>query len=214
MKAEVPTSRGALRYRPGGARLRGKGSLPRGLCLPGSASFVLAEAFQMPRVCAQVFRGAGDAADEPSGLSQRVSGTGAAFLTEVILQGDPYEVRWSLSFHPGALANTSSKGRRNTDRDALRGHVRHYTTSVRHMAQLDLPQADRPISGVNDQQISAAIQLAANFAFANLAFGRNWHVQVDVAVSGVQIDVGGQIFRHFERHRAIAAFEPPACRQR
>ena len=41
---------------------------------------------------------------------------------------------------------------------------------------LTLPQSYRPIAGVNRQQISAAVQLAANFVFAKLALGRNRHV--------------------------------------
>ena len=49
-----------------------------------------------------------------------------------------------------------------------------------------------------------------NFIFANLAGGCDGHIQIDVAVAGVQIDVGGQVSRHFEGDGAIAAFEAPA----
>jgi hypothetical protein len=42
---------------------------------------------------------------------------------------------------------------------------------------------------MNYQQISAAVQLATDLIFTNLALSRDRHIQVDVAVSGVEVYV-------------------------
>jgi hypothetical protein len=62
---------------------------------------------------------------------------------------------------------------------------------------------------MNGQQISAAVQLATNFVLANLAFGGNRHVQVDVAVAGVQINVRCEVVGNFERDGTIATLQSP-----
>ena len=66
---------------------------------------------------------------------------------------------------------------------------------------------------MNYQQVPATVHLAANFVLANLARGGDWHIQIDVSIAGVEIEIGRQVFRHFEGDGAIAAFEPPAGRQ-
>src|ERR1700733_13371726 len=73
-------------------------------------------------------------------------------------------------------------------RGAMSDITQHLSDGV-----LTLPQVDRSITGVNHQQISAAVQLAANLALTNLSFGRDRHVQIDVAIPGVQVYVGCQI---------------------
>src|SRR5712691_1373272 len=74
---------------------------------------------------------------------------------------------------------------------------------------LAFPQPDRSIPSMNQQQISAPVEFAANLVFANLAFGRYRHIEIDVAVAGVQIYVCGKVLWNFQRDRAIAAFQPP-----
>src|ERR1041385_1627526 len=48
-----------------------------------------------------------------------------------------------------------------------------------------------------------------DFVGADLAFRGERHIQVNMAVAGVQINVGRQIRREFQRYTAISALEPP-----
>jgi hypothetical protein len=50
---------------------------------------------------------------------------------------------------------------------------------------------NRAIAGADGHQISAAIDFAPDFILTELAFGRNRELEIDVAVTGVQIDIGG-----------------------
>jgi hypothetical protein len=54
----------------------------------------------------------------------------------VILQGDPYQVRRRLAVHAGAVTKASTERCGKPNRDPLRSHVRHRTTSVRHPPRL------------------------------------------------------------------------------
>src|SRR5579864_5203906 len=76
-----------------------------------------------------------------------------------------------------------------------------------------LPQVNRAIAGADDQRIAAAIELAAHFVFANLAFGCDGHIEIDVAVAGMQVHVGREVSGNFESDAAVAGLQPPACSQ-
>src|SRR5271155_367481 len=109
MKAEARTSGGVLPDRIGGGRRRGREWRPGDLYPPESASFSFSETFQVARVRAEAFWSTAHAANQPGGLRQFVSGTGAALLAQVILQCNPHEVGGGLSVDPGGFANASSQ---------------------------------------------------------------------------------------------------------
>ena len=48
-----------------------------------------------------------------------------------------------------------------------------------------------------------------HFVLTNFAFGGHGHVEIDVAVACVQIDVGGEVAGDAKRDAAIAGFESP-----
>src|SRR6266496_6105085 len=92
--------------------------------------------------------------------------------------------------------------------------VGQYSTIVRHFYRSTLPQMNRSISRVDRERVAAAIELAMNFILANLALGGNRHIEINVAVAGVQADIGGQFAGDFERNVAVASLKPPGCGQR
>ncbi len=46
---------------------------------------------------------------------------------------------------------------------------------------------NRSISGADGERAAAAVEFAVNFVLADLAFGDDGHVEIDVAVAGVQV---------------------------
>src|SRR5580698_1851391 len=73
---------------------------------------------------------------------------------------------------------------------------------------LTLSEVNRAISGADGQRASATIELAAYLARAHRTRGSHRHVQIDVAIVGMQIDIGRQIARHFQGDVAIARLKP------
>ena len=64
---------------------------------------------------------------------------------------------------------------------------------------------------MNCEQVAAPVDLAVNIVRANAARGNDdWQVEIDVSITGMQVDVGSQCFRKLESDRAIAGFETPA----
>src|ERR1700685_593853 len=98
----------------------------------------------------------------------------------------------------------------------------HSQTSVRQLLQLSmgisqawrsslsLAQMDRTIAGVDGHQIPAAVQLSSNFVLADCALSCHRHINIDVPVPRVQVDVRGHVCRNLQRDVAVAGFEPPA----
>src|ERR1700722_4438165 len=98
----------------------------------------------------------------------------------------------------------------------------HSRTSVRQLLQLSmgisrakrpslsLAQMDRTIAGVDGHQIAAAVPLSPNFVLADCALRCDRHIDIDVSVPGVQVDVRGHVCRNLQRDVAVAGFEPPA----
>src|ERR1700686_401986 len=72
---------------------------------------------------------------------------------------------------------------------------------------------NRSIAGADGQQTATAVELAVNFILANLAFGDDGHVEIDVAVAGVQAYVGREFAWNFERNVAVASLQSPTCGQ-
>src|SRR5579864_1068752 len=75
--------------------------------------------------------------------------------------------------------------------------------------RLSFSQMNGAIAGTDCQQAAAAVELAVNIVLANLSFGRDRHVEIDVAVAGVQVNIGGEVTRDFQRDAAVARFQPP-----
>src|SRR5215813_4202939 len=59
--------------------------------------------------------------------------------------------------------------------------------------RLSLSQVDRPIPRVDCQQASAAVQLPVNLILANLSLSRNRHVEINMAITGVEIHIRRKI---------------------
>src|ERR1700730_4047337 len=72
---------------------------------------------------------------------------------------------------------------------------------------------NRSIAGADGQQTATAVELAVNFILANLAFGSDGHIEIDVSVAGVQAYIGRQFAGNFERNIAVASLQSPACGQ-
>src|ERR1051326_7501453 len=77
-----------------------------------------------------------------------------------------------------------------------------------------LAQMNGAVAGADGKQAATAVDLAMDLVLANLAFGGYGHVEIDVAVAGVKVDVCGKIAGYLERDAAIAGFEPPVRGQR
>src|SRR5579863_10674051 len=75
-------------------------------------------------------------------------------------------------------------------------------------------QMNRAVTGPDGHEISAAVQFAANFVLANFTFGGDRHIEINVTVAGVEIDVRGHVSGNFQGHVAVAGFEAPGCGQR
>src|SRR5579862_1951311 len=70
---------------------------------------------------------------------------------------------------------------------------------------------NRAVARMNCEQVAAPVDLAVNIVRANAARGNDdWQVEIDVSITGMQVDVGSQCFRKLESDRAIAGFETPA----
>src|SRR3984893_5302369 len=79
---------------------------------------------------------------------------------------------------------------------------------------LTLAQVNRAIAGVDGQQISASVQLAVNIVLPNFSLGGNRQIQIYMAVAGVQIYIGGKIFRDLQSDAAVPTLESPSGGQR
>src|SRR5258708_15261108 len=73
---------------------------------------------------------------------------------------------------------------------------------------------NRAVSGADCYQVSAAVDFATHFIFANLAFGGDWELEIDVSVAGVQVDVGSEVTRNLKRDVAVAGLKAPSGAQR
>ena len=62
---------------------------------------------------------------------------------------------------------------------------------------------------MDDQAVAAAIQLAVNVLTVELSFDREWHVDGNVAVTGMEIKVGGEVGRKFQAHAAVGRAHVP-----
>ena len=74
---------------------------------------------------------------------------------------------------------------------------------------LSFSQMNGAVAGMDRQQAAAAIHLAMDFILANLSFRRDRHIEIDVAVAGVQVNIRGEVTRNFQRDAAVARFQPP-----
>jgi hypothetical protein len=63
---------------------------------------------------------------------------------------------------------------------------------------------NRSIARSDDQRTPATVELAVNFALANLALGGDRHIKIDMAITGVQVNVRRQFARDFKRNVPIA----------
>jgi hypothetical protein len=75
--------------------------------------------------------------------------------------------------------------------------------------RLSFSQMNGAVTGTNRQQAAAAVELATNIVLANLSFGRDRHVEIDVAVACVQVNIRGEVAGDFQRDAAVARFQPP-----
>src|SRR5579859_4416868 len=73
---------------------------------------------------------------------------------------------------------------------------------------------DGAVPGADGEQAASAVDLAVDLVLANLAFCGYGHIEIDMAIAGVKVDVSGQIAGHFQRDAAVAGFEPPVRGQR
>ena len=74
---------------------------------------------------------------------------------------------------------------------------------------------DRSISRSYGEQTATAVELAVNLVLSQLSLGRDRHIEVDVTVAGVQVDIRRQIVRNLQRDAAVSGFQAPAiCKRR
>src|ERR1035441_2630114 len=69
---------------------------------------------------------------------------------------------------------------------------------------------NRSVSGANGQRAATAVEFAVNLVFANLPFGHDGHVEIDVAVASVEAHVGREVVGDLEGDVAVAGFKAPA----
>ena len=60
-----------------------------------------------------------------------------------------------------------------------------------------------PISGPDGQQASASVHFPADLVLANSALCLYRHIEIDVSVAGMQVDVRREIARYFQGHAAV-----------
>ena len=62
---------------------------------------------------------------------------------------------------------------------------------------------------MDDQAVATAIQLAVNILTVELSFDRDWHVDGNVAVPGMEVKIGGEVGRKFQAHAAVGSANVP-----
>src|SRR5260370_40375311 len=72
---------------------------------------------------------------------------------------------------------------------------------------------NRSISCMNGERVAAAVEFPVNFVLSNLSLSRDRHVEVDVAITGMQAYVGRKLTWNFQRNVAVAGLQPPARSQ-
>ena len=65
---------------------------------------------------------------------------------------------------------------------------------------------------MDNEAVAAAVQLAANILIVELTFDRERNVQRDVAIAGMEIEVGGEVGGNFQVHAAVGSADVPGTR--
>src|ERR1700681_3457974 len=72
---------------------------------------------------------------------------------------------------------------------------------------------NRSVANADGQQAAPAVELAVDFVLTNLPFCSDGHVEIDVAVAGMQVYISRQFAWDFEGTVTVAGLQSPACGQ-